>query len=290
MVHLLLLYRVLFYTFGFSILGLTIYKYIKTRNTVVKAFLFLWAAMTATAASYVINYYIQIILNIDGAYMGYRLQGITILLTSIALPVFVHTIFNIKRKLFIYIVSTMVILLTICMSLPFNYSVHVVISFLIMSMICLSNVYSYIVSFKRVWRFNSRSDRRLGLFFMLTFLILFCMLLVIDIMSSDGQSDFLFFPIFYMWIGGFCAYLGFTKLNLNEKRSVNFIEILAQKFKLTKRQSEIAQLLAKGYTYKKIAEELFISPGTVSTHVMHIYDKTGTKSKIELNNKLSSYK
>lgn len=42
---------------------------------------------------------------------------------------------------------------------------------------------------------------------------------------------------------------------------------------LTKREIEILNLLAKGYRYKMIAEELFISPATVATHVTSIYSK-----------------
>ena len=42
---------------------------------------------------------------------------------------------------------------------------------------------------------------------------------------------------------------------------------------LTARESEIIQLLADGLTKKEIASELMVSNSTVSTHVVHIFEK-----------------
>ena len=42
---------------------------------------------------------------------------------------------------------------------------------------------------------------------------------------------------------------------------------------LTRRESEILDLLAKGYRYKEIAEQLAISIETVRRHVHNIYEK-----------------
>ncbi len=55
---------------------------------------------------------------------------------------------------------------------------------------------------------------------------------------------------------------------------------------LTERECEIAVLIARGLSYKEIAVELAISPNTVSSHVVTIYRKTGTRSKVEMVNEL----
>ena len=55
---------------------------------------------------------------------------------------------------------------------------------------------------------------------------------------------------------------------------------------LTRREVEIAGLIAQGFTYKEIAVQLDISPHTVSNHVGTIYRKTGTRSKVEMVNAL----
>jgi len=48
---------------------------------------------------------------------------------------------------------------------------------------------------------------------------------------------------------------------------------------LTAREVEVLQLLAFGRTNKDIAEELFISPDTVKTHLEHIFEKLGASDR-----------
>ena len=50
---------------------------------------------------------------------------------------------------------------------------------------------------------------------------------------------------------------------------------------LTKRETEILQLISEGKTYTQISEELFISKETSKTHIKNIYSKLQVKSKSE---------
>lgn len=54
-----------------------------------------------------------------------------------------------------------------------------------------------------------------------------------------------------------------------------------KKFGLSSREIEIAELLLKNQTNKQIAKELFIATSTVATHIQHIYEKFGVKSRGE---------
>ena len=54
-----------------------------------------------------------------------------------------------------------------------------------------------------------------------------------------------------------------------------------KKFGLSSREIEIAELLVKNQTNKQIAKELFIATSTVATHIQHIYEKFGVKSRSE---------
>ena len=51
---------------------------------------------------------------------------------------------------------------------------------------------------------------------------------------------------------------------------------------LTPREQEVAWLTARGHTNPQIAEALIISPETVKTHVAHVLEKFGVRSKAEL--------
>lgn len=54
---------------------------------------------------------------------------------------------------------------------------------------------------------------------------------------------------------------------------------------LTDRETEILDYLAKGYLYKEIAGELFISKETVKKHIHNIYEKLHVQNRTEALNK-----
>ena len=55
-----------------------------------------------------------------------------------------------------------------------------------------------------------------------------------------------------------------------------------EKMVLSVRETEILQQLSKGYTNKRIAEKLIISPFTVKRHIENIYQKLQAHNRIEL--------
>lgn len=55
-------------------------------------------------------------------------------------------------------------------------------------------------------------------------------------------------------------------------------------YELTKRETEILEFLCKGMSYKKIADECFISQRTVNTHIENIYRKLNVHNAVEANN------
>lgn len=57
---------------------------------------------------------------------------------------------------------------------------------------------------------------------------------------------------------------------------------VAKSFGLTPREAEVMALFAKGRSSSRIQEDLYLSKGTVSTHLRHIYQKMGVHSKQEL--------
>jgi DNA-binding CsgD family transcriptional regulator len=51
---------------------------------------------------------------------------------------------------------------------------------------------------------------------------------------------------------------------------------------LTEAELQVARLAAAGYTNRGIADRLFVSPHTVNTHLRHIFDKLGIRSRVDL--------
>lgn len=61
---------------------------------------------------------------------------------------------------------------------------------------------------------------------------------------------------------------------------------LATQYKLTPRELEVLELLARGNSQKKIADLLHIAPTTVQTHTSSVYRKVGVRTKQELIDKI----
>ena len=51
---------------------------------------------------------------------------------------------------------------------------------------------------------------------------------------------------------------------------------------MTGREREVASLLAKGLTNRQIADQLYVSEGTVKNYLSSIYDKTGIHDRVKL--------
>jgi DNA-binding CsgD family transcriptional regulator len=64
---------------------------------------------------------------------------------------------------------------------------------------------------------------------------------------------------------------------------------LGRQFLLSDREIEVVTLYALGYTQQRVAEELFISPGTVHAHIKRIYAKTGLHSRQAILDYLQQY-
>ena len=61
-------------------------------------------------------------------------------------------------------------------------------------------------------------------------------------------------------------------------------EEIATQYSLSKRETEVFLLMARGHSAARMAEDLYVSTGTVNSHVKSIYRKMGIHSKQELLN------
>lgn len=76
-----------------------------------------------------------------------------------------------------------------------------------------------------------------------------------------------------------------NETNDEERRALSkqrLRELLAERYGLTSREKEVLEYLAKGRNAHYIAEQLFISEGTVKSHIARIYRKMGIHTQQEL--------
>ncbi|MBN1698571.1 MAG: helix-turn-helix transcriptional regulator [Spirochaetales bacterium] len=121
-------------------------------------------------------------------------------------------------------------------------------------------------------------------------LIILVPVLIIDILEKGGTTDFL--PNGLLLIYLYSAAYSIIHIRLFYDYFIKRIEIsvnlgmVPESFiasnKITNRETDIIKLLIDNYTYRKIADSLFISERTVECHVSNIYKKAHVKSKAEL--------
>ena len=66
-------------------------------------------------------------------------------------------------------------------------------------------------------------------------------------------------------------------------------EQMGKQFLLSDREVEVLALYALGWTQKRVAEELYISPSTAHAHIKRIYAKTGLHSRQEIMDFMDQY-
>lgn len=74
-------------------------------------------------------------------------------------------------------------------------------------------------------------------------------------------------------------------LSIARKVVVSFQQPV-EKNELSAREMEVLTLLSKGFLYKEIAQELYISTGTVKQHIHNIYEKLHVQNRTEAINKV----
>jgi len=60
------------------------------------------------------------------------------------------------------------------------------------------------------------------------------------------------------------------------------LDAVTERYRISKREREVVELLLQGKTYKEIQDVLFISFNTVKNHAYNVYQKLGVKSRSQL--------
>ncbi len=78
------------------------------------------------------------------------------------------------------------------------------------------------------------------------------------------------------------SYIEYNLLSHPRLRQQRLNSRLSNKYGLTKREIEIAQLITVGLTNRDLADELGIGLGTVKTHIMRVFVKIGIENRTSL--------
>ena len=76
--------------------------------------------------------------------------------------------------------------------------------------------------------------------------------------------------------------MGETMMPADDLLYEKAVDALATEYRLTKREKQTVSLVARGYTAKRVAEEMVVSQGTIQSYSKSIYRKMGIHRKDEL--------
>jgi DNA-binding CsgD family transcriptional regulator len=139
--------------------------------------------------------------------------------------------------------------------------------------------YSLIVGFV----YRRRLDRPLQRKLASAMLVMIIAFLPCFIMDSFSISDtpFVFSSLFYLaWNVGTLIFIARNIFSV--KADLPIDPRVLDRIDLTKREIEVLKLLARGLSYREIADTLFVSLATAKTHIHNIYSKMGMKNRHKL--------
>jgi DNA-binding CsgD family transcriptional regulator len=137
-----------------------------------------------------------------------------------------------------------------------------------------------------VWKFSERISPPTGMLAFLLFLVLALarglpgnQAAVAGLCAAEAAAVFLILQ----------AVRGTVESLVRRERGFPPVDLSPAKlrdYSISAREREVAQLLFTGLRYDEIGQNLFISVKTVKTHVHRLYEKTGTRNRMELANVL----
>jgi DNA-binding CsgD family transcriptional regulator len=150
--------------------------------------------------------------------------------------------------------------------------------------------YSLLQLFVHSGKFLDRKDRSNIRLFGLLYLVFAAGTILL--VNFSHYSKVIGFTLIILLFAIHLIPLFFLSLHLDK----NFVEPVARqefdrslgffitKFEISKRESEVVELICKGKSNQEISDSLFISLQTVKDHIHRIYLKTGVKNRVQLTN------
>jgi DNA-binding CsgD family transcriptional regulator len=81
---------------------------------------------------------------------------------------------------------------------------------------------------------------------------------------------------------GIFEHLGASLWVAKARRELSRVDVRSAAAGLTDTENQVAALVVKGLTNREVASSMFVTENTVQTHVRHIFQKLGVRSRTEL--------
>lgn len=153
-----------------------------------------------------------------------------------------------------------------------NYNICYLIFFSILTLDCLI----FGLNYRKILQ---EKHRKFGVLFWALLLIFLVIFFAQRITQIQLNPLFLFY---FLWTLLLLWYIWKNVISVGIDKFFFVQESFTKEYNLTKRESEIIDLIMEGHTNGAIGEKLFISEKTVTNHVYNIYKKLDIHSRFEL--------
>lgn len=307
MKHLIFFVHILSFILGCITISMSYITYLRYRSKSLKYYIYFLISFTAVLLERTVTYY-RLASVINSEYMDVILWVISCLgcgLLMYSLPLFIHELLELKisegRKMIFGLLGYLpVISLVLYYTLPYKLTILTVIS----SIIFLIMLYCLVLTAVNLKNIANLEKKKIIKTFLIILGVSIPYLLVDARIEQLGSFQKLFpfgllsIPVFYLVWNSFSLYFGikyygnsYDSGDKDEKEGFNesveeesLTDNFFDQYKITNREKEVILLLAKGYSYNRISEELVITLTTTRTHIYNVYKKTGAKNKVELIN------
>jgi DNA-binding CsgD family transcriptional regulator len=155
-----------------------------------------------------------------------------------------------------------------------------------------------LLALAQVYYFNARMKGSLRRKMMLNFthinLAVFAAVIVFSLLSDKNTIMMAIYLFVYftcnipplLYLGTFLSKTVGVTPSVTAKMDID-INDMVTRYGISKRETEVIELLAEGKTNREISGELFITLQTVKDHIHHIFQKTGVRNRVELMNLMS---
>lgn len=303
MKHFVIFFHGISFFTGISAITLSTVAYIRYKNTLIKYYSYLLVTMGIILLEQTVTTY-KIVNNLHSNMLDVVITILSFVSCSYliyVLPLFSHKLMHLelweKRKK-IYKFLALIPIISLLFYYFLNIRIIIPLANSILFLVILYNLVLFLKYNNRIKQNEVKST--LKILFIFTILFFPYMFLdtktdYIELLSKYFPYGLLSVSIFYLiWnvVSIFYVLKYIKKMQIPLEANTHISEEKLQYgfytvYNITNREKEVISFLLKGYSYKKISEELFISLSTVKTHIRNIYKKTEVKNKIELLNLLN---